>query len=96
MLSDRNDNNGVNMLFYEQEHSFWFGKAETRNEVGFDSENDDDNDLHFSMNGGFSKESCPKGNDFESSEPDTNGILMLETQQNSAFYVFFEPYILEK
>ena len=55
MLSDRNDNNGVNMLFYEQEHSFSSGNAEARNEVEFDSENDDDNNLHFSMNEGFSK-----------------------------------------
>ena len=84
------------MFFYEQEHSLWFGKAETRNEVGFDSENDDDNDLHFSMNRSFSKENCPKGNDSESSELDTNGILMLATQQIFSFYVFFEPYILEK
>ena len=64
--------------------------------MGFDSENDDDNNLNFSMNVGFSKEIRSKGNDFESSKPDTNGILMLGTQQNYAFYVFFEPYILEK
>ena len=79
VLSDRNDNNGDNMLFYEQEHSFWSTNAEARNQVEFDSENDDDNNLHFSMNGGFSKQSRYKGNDFESSEADTNGILILET-----------------
>lgn len=75
-FSDRNDNNGVNMLFSEQEHRFRSGDLESGNAVGFDSENDDDDDLHFAMNGGFSKESRPKRNDFESSEADTDGILI--------------------
>ena len=44
-----------------------FSWAEATNEVEFDPENDDDNNLHFLMNGGFSKQSRSKGNDFESS-----------------------------
>ena len=58
MLLDRNDNNHANMLLYEQEHSFWSANTEATNDVKFDSENDDDNNLHFLMNGGFSKQSC--------------------------------------